>query len=149
MVRLALTCALVLGCASAPVRRDLEADRAAVMKADADFDADVAVRGIEGWISWFEPTATNWSKAELFHDRQHYLTSLGPLLSKPGTKLRWQPAWAETSGDIGYSTGKWQLHERSEATADKVTETGKYCTVWRRQADGSWRVIFDMGNDDR
>jgi len=144
-----LLLALLPSCAAAPPRQSTEADRAAIMKADADFDADVAARGIDAWISWFEPTATNWSKADLVHDREQYRTSLGPLLSKSGTALRWQPAWAEMSGELGYSTGRWQLHVRGEDGADKIAGTGKYCTVWRRQADGRWRVVFDMGNDDR
>jgi len=144
-----LAAVLLVACAGAPTRPSSEADRAAIMKADADFDADVAARGIDAWVSWFEPGATNWSKAELVHDREQYRTSLGPLLSKAGNALRWQPAWAETSGELGYSTGRWQMHARGEDGADKISGTGKYCTVWRRQADGRWKVVFDMGNDDR
>jgi len=26
--------------------------------------------------------------------------------------------------------------------------TGKYMTVWKKQPDGSWKVVADMGNTD-
>jgi len=38
------------------------------------------------------------------------------------------------------------------ATTDQkgnpATEKGKYLTVWKKQADGSWKVIEDMFNSD-
>lgn len=30
-----------------------------------------------------------------------------------------------------------------------VADTTKYVEVWRRQADGAWKVIWDIGNSDR
>jgi ketosteroid isomerase-like protein len=29
-----------------------------------------------------------------------------------------------------------------------VTDRGKYVTIWKKQADGSWKVIADIFNSD-
>jgi ketosteroid isomerase-like protein len=136
-------------CSLAHTRPPIEADRAALLAADARFDADVAERGIDAWIAWFEPNATSWNGKELVHDREVYRTTMGPFLSKPGAKMRWQPGYAEVQGDLGFTTGRWQLIAGSDGRQDKTPGGGHYVTVWRRQADGGWKIVFDMGNDDR
>jgi ketosteroid isomerase-like protein len=147
----ALTVALYLsGCATVGTSRpDQAADREALLKADRDFDAQTAARGIEGWLPAFEDATTQWSHKDLVHGRDHYKETMGPLLSKPGTSLRWQPAWAEVDRDLGYTTGSWQLHSKGADGQDAVVATGHYVTVWRRQPDSSWKAAFDLGNDDR
>jgi ketosteroid isomerase-like protein len=155
-VRWGAVLVLALGaCASVQPRpaHDEAADRAAITAADIAFDRETFEKGIDGWISWFEPQTTSWVKMELVHGRELYRTTMGPLLAKEGTHLRWQPLWAEVSGDLGYTTGRWQFHQPKkdgpEAGKDEVVQQGRYVTVWRRQADGSWRAAFDLGNDDK
>jgi ketosteroid isomerase-like protein len=141
-----------LGCATAspaPSHGSAEADRSALLAEDARFDAAVAAHGVDAWIAEFASDTAIWDGAKLVHDRELYRTKMGPLLSKPGNALRWQPEWAEAQGDLGYTTGKWQLHALGADGQDQVKATGKYVTVWRRQPDGTWKVVFDMGNDDR
>ena len=48
---------------------------------------------------------------------------------------------------LGYTLGTWQSTHYNEAGKGQVT-TGKYVTIWRKQADGSWKVVFDGGNPD-
>ena len=31
---------------------------------------------------------------------------------------------------------------------EPINDTGKYIEIWRKQADGSWRVIRDIFNSD-
>jgi uncharacterized protein (TIGR02246 family) len=46
-------------------------------------------------------------------------------------------------GDIAYETGKYSYKYREK---DKpVTEEGRYVTIWKKQNDGSWKIIMDMG----
>src|SRR5262249_55516222 len=66
------------------------------------------------------------------------------LSAAPGFALQWTSSRAEvaTSGDVGYTVGAYQL------TANGTTEKGKYVTLWRKQADGSWKVKEDIFNSD-
>jgi uncharacterized protein (TIGR02246 family) len=49
--------------------------------------------------------------------------------------------------DIAIESGRydWMVHPKTGAA---VTEKGKYITIWRRQADGSWKIIKDINNSD-
>jgi ketosteroid isomerase-like protein len=62
-------------------------------------------------------------------------------------KIDWTPqeAVVAASGDLGYTWGYWfaTSHDKS---GKLVRQHGKYLDVWRRQADGTWRWIADIGN---
>jgi ketosteroid isomerase-like protein len=51
------------------------------------------------------------------------------------------------SGDLGYSSGIYE-DTYQNAAGKTVHDTGKYLTIWKKQADGSWKVLFDMSNSD-
>ena len=63
---------------------------------------------------------------------------------KPDTKnLSWEPfkAEASASGELGYTFGNWKMVMKD------TTLYGNYCTIWKKQADGKWKFIFDAGNN--
>ncbi|MFD1816334.1 Ketosteroid isomerase homolog [Pseudarcicella hirudinis] len=60
--------------------------------------------------------------------------------------LTWQPYFAEISdsGDLGYTVGNWQYHP--SASSDKPTAFGTFSTFWKKQSNGAWKVVFDLGS---
>jgi ketosteroid isomerase-like protein len=49
------------------------------------------------------------------------------------------------AGDIGYTTEHAVM--RTGGADGRTTERHtQYITVWKKQADGSWKVIFDIGS---
>lgn len=62
-----------------------------------------------------------------------------------GWVLDWAPVHGEASvdGSFGYTWGRYALYRA--ATPD-ARQLGKYLTVWRRDAQGRWRVAADIGN---
>ena len=64
------------------------------------------------------------------------------MSSAPGFALEFTPTKAMVSGDLGYTTGTYK------ASMAGTTESGKYVTIWRKQADGSWKVTDDIFNAD-
>jgi ketosteroid isomerase-like protein len=58
-------------------------------------------------------------------------------------ELTWKPLRAEASqsGDMGYSFG-YAIYQGKDTT----TYTN-YCTIWKKQKDGSWKFVYDAGNN--
>jgi len=57
-------------------------------------------------------------------------------------RLLWEPRVGDVSaaGDLGYLTGPTETH-----LPGKPTRYGSYFSVWKKQADGEYRVILDVG----
>jgi len=67
----------------------------------------------------------------------------------PNLKGTWQPTRVEgsRSGDLAYSSGTYQL-SFTDPSGKAVTERGKYVAIWRKQADGSWKMVLESFNSD-
>ena len=59
--------------------------------------------------------------------------------------LIWRPAFATAArtGELGYTTGPWELKKARDDT--KAQAFGQYVTIWKRSADGAWKVVVDVG----
>jgi ketosteroid isomerase-like protein len=64
--------------------------------------------------------------------------------ASPG-RLTWEPVFADVaqSGDLGYTTGPWEL--RKNSPEDKPSAQGHYVSLWKKQPDGTWKVVADLG----
>jgi len=51
------------------------------------------------------------------------------------------------SGDLGYTSGTTEATFK-DASGKTISDKGKYLTVWKKQADGEWKVLYDMFNSD-
>jgi ketosteroid isomerase-like protein len=59
--------------------------------------------------------------------------------------LAWQPAFAgmSVSGDMGFTTGPWEF--KADRSDEKPSGYGHFVTVWKKQADGTWKFVVDLG----
>ena len=59
--------------------------------------------------------------------------------------LAWQPAFAgmSASGDMGFTTGPWEF--KADRRDEKPSGYGDFVTVWKKQADGTWKFVVDLG----
>ena len=59
--------------------------------------------------------------------------------------LQWEPKKGEIaqSGDLGYTYGWYKLQPRGKDSA----VFGTYVSIWKKQADGSWKFVLDSGNE--
>lgn len=61
------------------------------------------------------------------------------------TDISWKTTRVGTakSGDMAYLIGTYEMTMK-DGTKDK----GKYCEVWKKQTDGTWKVATDMFSSD-
>ncbi len=61
---------------------------------------------------------------------------------QPPAQLDWTPETAEVaaSGDLGYSWGWFRYLPQ-----DGLLTTGNYVSIWRKQPDGQWKWVIDLG----
>lgn len=59
----------------------------------------------------------------------------------PAVLLVWHPTFASIarSGDLGWTTGPYELSAKGEK------DFGQFSTVWRKQRDGTWKFVIDLG----
>ena len=74
------------------------------------------------------------------------------LLKQPSTpfainELLWEPRTGDVaaSAELGWLTGPSTFIDHSKP--DATPRHGNYLSVWRKQADGRWRVFIDVGTN--
>ncbi|MEZ5359304.1 MAG: DUF4440 domain-containing protein [Candidatus Zixiibacteriota bacterium] len=135
---------VLFGCNEAPM--DIEKLKTELKQVDLDFSAMSVEQGMKAAFDYYmDDNAVMYRpQAQVFQGREAIL----PLFPA-GTehKLEWEPTFADVaqSGDIGYTLGKY-VYSYTNEKGELQQSTGHYVTIWKKQADGSWKYVFDTGN---
>lgn len=140
----ALLVAVLTGCARAP---DPAATRAALMDADRAFNHATAERRTDGWMEFFAEDGAMIRSAGTITGRTAIREDMAKAFADTSFTLTWEPLQADASGDVGYTNGKYEARFR-DAKGNALVRTGRYLTVWKKQVDGSWKVVRDIGVQD-
>ncbi len=59
--------------------------------------------------------------------------------------LHWEVAYSDISesGDFGFNTGPWEF--RAAKTDENPVAFGEFNSVWKKQTDGLWKNVLDIG----
>lgn len=118
-----------------------------LLEADRAFDRDTAARGLDGWMAWFADDARlNTAQGEI-SGKAAVTKYYSGMFARREFSIRWQPFFASASSDgtLGYTMGTAVISYR-DGQGQIQKRDGRYLTVWRRQADGRWLAVTDMGN---
>ena len=135
---------------AAAQRVDVEAAAKLLMTADRNFNQAVADRDMNRFLALVAETATfNGGTAQEIRGRDAVGKAWAPFFQVDGPRLTWEPTKAEVlvGGDVGYTVGTWERRPAPGSGQTKITR-GNYMTVWRKQDDGSWKVVFDTGSTE-
>jgi len=122
--------------------------KALLFDLEAKFAKATAEGGGKAFAQWFaEDGVTLANGQEPVHGRE--------AIAKQAT---WQPkeyqlTWTPTevllspTGDMGYTWGHYEGHSR-DANGNPLVTAGRYMTIWRKEPDGSWKVVLDASNDE-
>jgi len=118
-----------------------------LMALDREFDEATAARGIDGWVEYFAPDGKMLpAGGNVIQGHEAIRALMGPSFADPNFSLRWEPVYAEVSGsgDLGYTHGTFVVSHH-DPDGNPVKSYGKYVSIWRKEADGSWKIVADLG----
>ncbi len=115
-----------------------------LFKLEADFAADVAKHGHDAFLTYFAEDGVEVVDGGGFNTKE------GMSKQTPwpeGTTLTWTPVKADmaASGDLGYTYGNY-VYTAKNKDGKLISNYGKYTSIWKKQKDGQWKVVVDMGN---
>jgi ketosteroid isomerase-like protein len=140
--RLALFGAAVsFGCSMSPPS-NLPADaREEVMAAERAFAQTMANRDHPAFASFISEEAIFFGGPDALRGKQQVVDGWAPFFEGAEAPFSWEPAVVEVleSGMLALSSGPVR-------NADG-TLVAHFTSIWRREPDGAWRVVFDKGCD--
>ncbi|MGO8794193.1 MAG: YybH family protein [Candidatus Sulfotelmatobacter sp.] len=118
-----------------------------LLKLEADFMKAAAERGSAGYLSYYADDSVELPNGgPIIQGKVNIAKGMG-FLDQKENHLTWTPVGADmsASGDLGYTYGTFEY--RSKDKDGKLTvDHGKYTSIWKKQKDGGWKVVLDMGN---
>ena len=112
------------------------------------FAKDVAERGGAAFATWFAPDGVT-----LGNGAAPVVGRLAIAKSANWTAKEYQLTWTPTdavmgpSGDIGYTWGHFEGRSK-DANGNPITTSGRYISIWRKEPDGTWKVVLDAGANE-
>jgi ketosteroid isomerase-like protein len=133
---LVVVAALAVGSASA--QAPLESRRAEVFAAERAFARSMAERDFAAFGRYVAEDCVFFGATAL-RGREAVLAAWKPFFDGAQAPFSWEPDQIEVlaSGELALSTG---LVKNPDGAV-----TARFNSIWRRQADGRWLVIFDKG----
>jgi ketosteroid isomerase-like protein len=114
---------------------------------EGEFMKAAADKGSAGYMSYYADDAVEVSNnSPLIEGKVNIAKDMG-FLDDKNNQLIWTPVGADISGssDLGYTYGTYEFHSKNK-DGKLAIEYGKYTSIWKKQKDGSWKVVLDMGN---
>ena len=152
-MRTILTCAAILACAActqnaaAPVAKpDAAAETQAIQKVEEAQLAAISARDQAGATSPYADDAVFISERGVASRGKDAIASgFKEFLADPTMKIEYTPGAKvfSSSGDMAYSTAEYTETYTDPATKKLVTMKGTNLSVWKKQADGSWKLVAD------
>jgi ketosteroid isomerase-like protein len=114
-----------------------EAERAFVRRAQ-----EVSVS--QAFIEWFAPDAVDFQSGTPA-SAQIELRKRPQSARDPKVIFWWEPRYGDiaASGELGYLTGPVRMGHTDKSDV----RHGNYASIWKRQADGTFKVVIDIGVD--
>jgi uncharacterized protein (TIGR02246 family) len=126
-------------------------EEAAIRAASAAWSQASAAKDVDKTVSFYGDGAVVMSpKAPAVHGSENIRKGWAEGFATPGPGLSWRTTAVEVarSGDLAYENGTYDFVTTGKdgKTSD---EKGKYLVIWKKQADGAWKVAVDMDNTDQ
>jgi len=141
------------GCSDtpAPPADTSAADQKAIKDGETAWVSDWASKDLDKIVGHYADDASVLvPDMPIMKEKSDIRTGLGQLVADKNLALTFTTSDTVTSksGDLGYTQGTYSMTMTNPKTKKPETESGKYVTVYKKQADGSWKAVEDINNAD-
>lgn len=114
-----------------------------VRAAEAAFARSMAERDHAAFVAHLADEAIFFSERGVLRGKNAVAAAWKPFYEGPKAPFSWQPENVEVlaSGALAHSSGP--------VFAPDGRRVATFNSIWRREADGRWRVVFDKGEPYR
>ena len=141
---------LLASCAPTPAPPNREAEAKALREGEvAAFVTDWSGKDAARVASHYAEDGTVMiPNSPTMTGRDAITAGIKEAFTDPNWSLALQPVRVDLSpgGDLGYVRGTYSLTATDPATKKAVVEKGRFVTIFRKAADGSWKAIEDINN---
>lgn len=125
------------------------ADESAIRELDAQWAKTAATGDLEGTVAYYTDDATLLPPNAPVASGKEAIRAVWTELLVPGNSVSWQASKVDvaSSGDLAYLIGTYQLTTK-DPQGTPEPEHGKMIEVFRKQADGKWKVVADIFNSN-
>lgn len=145
MVRFAQFAALIslASCAVADVPTDA---RTAVRCQEIAFSQSVENKDIEAFKSFLDDDARFVGRS-VMSGSDAIADAWKVFFAEDGPAIKWRPQFVEVldDGTLALTRGPYRMISK-DADGNPVDQWGTFNSVWRKNPDGRWRVVFDAGS---
>ena len=141
---------VMFGCAP---QVDVAAEQAAIEQATSDWLAATnkpGEEGADGYASFVTEDAVLLPpNIERVDGRDGVRAWVLSYTAAEDFSVTWEASSVEVSatGDLAYSTGTFEFSLK-DAEGNAVSDKGKFVDIWKKQTDGSWKVVIGTFNSD-
>ena len=117
---------------------------------DAKWSAAAGAKDVDKTVSYYAADAIvmppNASRAMT---KETIRSAWKEMLTSPGAAITWKATKVEVAkaGDLAYVSGTYE-QLMTDASGNQAKDRGKYVEIFKKQTDGTWKVIVDIWNSD-
>ncbi len=137
-------CGLLTSCTNEPQEKSIEKWKAEILKSERDFAAMAKEQGTSAaFLAFAAEDAVLKRNNALVIGKDAIHQRFENNAPDSGT-LSWDPDFVDVSmaGDLGYTYGGY-VYSSVDSSGQTVESKGVFHTVWKRQADGTWKFVWD------
>jgi uncharacterized protein (TIGR02246 family) len=117
---------------------------------DAQWSAAAGAKDLDKTVSFYSDDAVVMPpNAPSATTKEAIRSAWKEMLTNPGAAISWKATKVEVakSGDLAYVSGTYE-DTMTDASGKPVKDRGKYVVIFKKQADGTWKVVADIWNSD-
>jgi ketosteroid isomerase-like protein len=145
----AAAAALTLGaCNKGAGAEDASAVQTALKADEKKWNEDFKDKNLEGLLSHYAGDAFFVAPGVTANGSTEIRKAYAEALSDNDFSVTFGSDKIDVSGDLAYARGHFSEKYQDRKSGQIVSDSGSYLTVYRKQADGSWKAVEDIAAAD-